>query len=116
MLRARWVTLRARWVTLRARWVTLRARWVTLRARWVTQLPYAQLRELLDGAGEPAVQVQALNLVRNLVHGQAEDVAAVLEYSGGDVLRVVGRALAARCGSLSLSLSLSLSSCCQQPI
>jgi hypothetical protein len=28
--------------------------------------------------------VQALKLVQNLVHGQPEDIAAVLQYSGGE--------------------------------
>ena len=56
-------------------------------------LPYPHFRELLTD-GEAQVQAQAFNLLRNLVHGQPEDISAVLEYSGQHVLRVLESKLA----------------------
>jgi len=53
-------------------------------------LPYTtHLRPLLSPQVDPQVQEQALNLLRNLVHGQPSDISAALDYSSQDILLVL---------------------------
>jgi hypothetical protein len=71
-----------------------------LKERVMEELTWPQLLNLLNDP-EPEVQVQAVTIVRNLVHGTPEDIEPVLQYENGEVLSILERILSPTSGSSS---------------
>ena len=73
---------------------------LSLKERVMEELTWPQLLNLLNDP-EPEVQVQAVTIVRNLVHGTPDDIEPVLQYESGEVLSILERILSPTSGSSS---------------
>ena len=58
-------------------------------------MPFSTIKPLLDDPESVEVQGKAMALLRNLVHGKADAIDAVMSWSGGKLMDVVRHTLSA---------------------